>query len=74
MSDFASLRERSYKLLERMVEELENKSEFTSGDAGVIEKVVKTCVILETQAAKNGTDTGLKDLSAEDLEAAYDGD
>ena len=74
MSDFASLRDRAFKILDRMVDELENKSDFTSSDASVVEKVVKTCVILEVQAAKNGNDTGLKDLSAEDLEAAYDGD
>ena len=72
MSDFVGLRERAFQLLDRMIEELENKGEFTSGDAGVIEKVVKTCVILEVQQSKSGKDSGFKDVDSDDLEKDFE--
>jgi uncharacterized protein YkvS len=72
MSDFASLRDRAFKILDRMVDELENKGEFTAGDAGIVEKVVKTCVILEVQSAKAGRDSGFKEAATEDLESEFE--
>ena len=72
MSDFASLRDRAFKILDRMVDELENKSDFTSSDASVVEKVVKTCVILEVQASKTGKDSGFKEAATEDLESEFE--
>lgn len=72
--DFSLIRSRSTVLLERMLDQLEGKDEFTQFDMNILEKLVKTSVVLETQNAKSGVDTGLRDLSAEDLENAYDGD
>lgn len=72
MSDFAGLRAKAMGILERMVEELENKGEFTSSDAAVIEKVVKTCVILETQSSKAGKDSGFKEFATDDLESEFE--
>jgi len=73
MSDFADIRARALQIISRMVEQLEHKDgDFTNFDSQILDKVVKSTILLETQASKTGKETGLKDVSIEDLSSDFD--
>lgn len=72
MSEFAELRSRIFAVVSDMVTTLEEKSEYNQYDSAMAERLAKTCILLETQASKTGKGDLLKDVSNEDLAAAYD--
>lgn len=72
MSEFAELRSDAFDVLKRMLDELSEKQQFGQYDAATLERIAKTCILLENQASKTGKGDGLKDFSNEDLAAAYD--
>lgn len=72
MSEFADLRSEAFDVLKRMLDELAEKPQFGQYDAGTLERVVKTCILLETQAGKTGKATEFKDAPTEELEDEFE--
>ena len=73
MSKFAEIRKRHIELIERFTAQLENKEdEFTSHDAGILEKMVKGSILLETQSSKTGTENEYKNSELDDLEKEFE--
>ena len=73
MSDFATIRARTLLLIERMVEQLEQKDgDFSNFDSQILEKSIKCTLLLELQANKSGKDSGYSSTSNEDLESEFE--
>lgn len=72
MSEFSEFRAEAFDVLRRMLDELGNKSTFGQYDAASLERLAKTCILLENQAGKTGQSTAFKDAPTEDLESDFE--
>lgn len=73
MSDFPNMRARAGQLIDRLLNQLEEKSDdLTSQDSAMIEKAVKTILLLTEAEERDGKANPNKGTSTEDLEDEFD--
>ena len=73
MSDFPNMRARAGQLIDRLLNQLEEKSDdLTSQDVLALEKAVKTIVILTVEETKSGKSNPNSSIATEDLEEEFD--
>ena len=73
MSDFPNMRARAGQLIDRLLNQLEEKSDdLTSQDVLALEKAVKTIVILTVEETKSGKPNPNSSIATEDLEEEFD--
>lgn len=69
---FGEMRARASDIIERMLTQLEQKSEYSPQEAGVLEKCVKVLDILENANNRSGQVNPNADVKNEDLEDLFE--
>jgi len=73
VSDFPNMRARAGQLIDRLLNQLEEKSDdLTSQDVACVEKAVKTILLLTEAEERDGKANPNKGTSTEDLEDEFD--